>query len=98
MSYLSFRELTSVCRRNYFTVSEDAIKKIVVNGRERGLSNGAIQDEIYDYLNDVKWDNIDDCDVLDEETQDEDFDPNVQEFVDRMLNTSILTDNLGDFE
>lgn len=98
MPYLSFREWTSICRRNSFTVSEDAIKKIVVNGRERGLNDDDIQDKIYDYLNEVKWENIDDSDILEEETQDDDFDTNVQEFVDRMLKSDIITDNLGDFE
>lgn len=85
MTYLHFKEWTSVTRYNSFRVPDEEIKELFKKHRKLKTDPDDFKDVLYNYLHDIKWENQEDSEIADEETDDTEWDDDVYEFIDETV-------------
>lgn len=81
MTTLHFEEYTSVRRYTSFRVSDEEIKELCEKYRKLKTDPDDFKDVLYNYLHDIKWDNQEDSEIVDEDTDDTDWCSDVDVFV-----------------
>lgn len=84
MKILHYKEYTSVQRYNSFSVSDEHIKELIERCKKSGEDSEYFKEQLYTYLEDIRWANQEDSEIEYEDTDDTDWCEDVYDFINKM--------------